>query len=257
MHQLRWQHPLGQWPSVPSFILSIFKFYLGLTNCSLITSFDLIMNVELGFLQARSVVVYLWKGFCRKAWVRRWWNGKLVFKFQHLAYTTISKKWKPLKMFSRFFFNLQPKVIDWADAVNEVGASEWVKEIIFNLQSSIALLAMRSLVQVYSEGDNSKKRRHNAAFFILYHLARLWRAQLHAACHTKRSSYCGENWHYQLNHQFPSFFFHKVTNLSPCPPPRGREPAQRAVMQTTLKQANKAAKRFYSRGLLRGIDFKE
>ena len=104
MHQLRWQHPLGQWPSVPSFILSIFKFYLGLTNCSLITSFDLIMNVELGFLQARSVVVYLWKGFCRKAWVRRWWNGKLVFKFQHLAYTTISKKWKPLKMFSRFFF---------------------------------------------------------------------------------------------------------------------------------------------------------
>jgi len=32
-----------------------------------ITSFDLIMNVELGFLQARSAVVYLWKGFCRKA----------------------------------------------------------------------------------------------------------------------------------------------------------------------------------------------
>ena len=31
---------------LPSFILSIFKFYLGLTNCSLITSFDLIMNVE-------------------------------------------------------------------------------------------------------------------------------------------------------------------------------------------------------------------
>ena len=31
----------------------------GLTNCSLITSFDLIMNVELGFLQARSAVVYL------------------------------------------------------------------------------------------------------------------------------------------------------------------------------------------------------
>ena len=107
----------------------------GLTNCSLITSFDLIMNVELGFLQARSVVVYLWKGFCRKAWVRRWWNGKLVFKFQHLAYTTISKKWKPLKMFSRFFFNLQPKVIDRADAVNEVGASEWAKEIIAKLAS--------------------------------------------------------------------------------------------------------------------------
>ena len=31
----------------------------GLTNSSLITSFDLIMNVELGFLQARSAVVYL------------------------------------------------------------------------------------------------------------------------------------------------------------------------------------------------------
>ena len=47
------------------------------------------------------------KRLSRKACVRRWWNGKLVFKFQHLARTTISKKWKPLKVFSWFFFILQ------------------------------------------------------------------------------------------------------------------------------------------------------
>ena len=68
------------------------------------------MNVELGFLQARSVVVYLWKCFCRKAWVRRWWNGKLVFKFQHLTHTTISKKWKPFwDVFSVLLHNYSSK----------------------------------------------------------------------------------------------------------------------------------------------------
>ena len=100
--------------------------------------------------------------------------------------------------------------------------------------------------------------------FTIYHLAKHRFAQSHAACNTKSGSHSGENWHYQLNHQFPSFFFHKVTNLSPCPQwslhplrfprfrgtetPRGREPAQRAVMQTTLKQATKSGKEVLFKG---------
>ena len=47
--------------------------------------------------------------------------------------------------------------------------------------------------------------------------------RLHAACNTKRGCYCGENWYHQLNHHFPSFLFHKVTNLSPRSPPGGGE----------------------------------
>ena len=153
----------------------------------------------------------------------------------------------------------------------------------FNFQSSIALITMRLLMRNCANkrkkyqpnnfehcskppkselvspsplGRDGRGSLYHLSFFI-YHLAKLRFAQSHAACHTKRGCYCGQNRDDQLNNCFPSFFFHKVTNLSPCPPPRGREPAQRAVMQTTLKQATKAAKRFYSRGLLRGIDFKE
>jgi len=36
-------------------------------------------------------------------------------------------------------FNLQPTVIDWADAVNEVGASELAKEIIFKTPLRLTL----------------------------------------------------------------------------------------------------------------------
>jgi len=54
--------------------------------------------------------------------------------------------------------------------------------------------------------------------FIIYHLAKLRFAQSHAACHTKRGCYCGQNRDDQLNNCFPSFLFHKVTYLSPRSP---------------------------------------
>ena len=62
---------------------------------------------SLGFFTGTECRGLSLKKLSRKACVRRWWNGKLVFKFQHLARTTISKKWKPLKVFSWFFFILQ------------------------------------------------------------------------------------------------------------------------------------------------------
>ena len=47
---------------------------------------------------------------------------------------------------------------------------------------------------------------------------------LHAACHTKRGSYCGENRYHQLNNHFPSFLFHNNNRpLSPLSP-SGRVP---------------------------------
>ena len=47
-------------------------------------------------------------------------------------------------------FNLQPTVIDWADAVNEVGASELAKEIMFNLQNSFTLDTWHFLVYEFT-----------------------------------------------------------------------------------------------------------